>query len=118
MRKFNTKKPWQAALITATALCAVGFYAILLSQSGHSEWAFLLVFGATWCLIALFWVNDEFIEESGMLLAEAVDMNIEMLHNRLVSLEKELAQLRAQGPATPTQSTRLPRLPVSKHMLV
>jgi hypothetical protein len=118
MRRFNSKNPWQAALITATALSAVVFYASLLSQSGHSEWAFLLVFGAIWCLIALFWANDEFIEESGMMLAETLDMNIEMLHNRLVSLEKELAQLRAQGPAVPSDSTRLPRLPVARHMLV
>jgi hypothetical protein len=118
MRKFNTRNPWQAGLIAATALSAVAFYANLLSQSGNTQWAFLLIFGSVWCLIALFWANDGFIEESGMVLAETMDKNIELLHNRLVSLEKELAKLREQAAAAPAQGLGLPLLPVPKNQLV
>ena len=117
MLKFNTRNPWQAGLIAATALSAVAFYANLLSESGNAQWAFLLVFGSVWCLIALFWANDGFIEESGMVLAETMDENIELLHNRLVCLEKELAQLREQALAAPAHGLSLPRLPVQKNQV-
>jgi hypothetical protein len=118
MLKFNTKNPWQAGLIAATALSAIAFYANLLSQSGNAQWGFLLIFGSVWCLIALFWANDGFIEESGLMLAETMDKNIEVLHNRLVNLEKELAQLRQQSVAGSAHDLNVPRLPVPKHQLV
>ena len=118
MLKFNTRNPWQAGLIAATALSAVAFYATLLSESGNTQWAFLLIFGSVWCLIALFWANDGFIEESGMVLAETMDKNIELLHNRLVSLEKELALLREQAVAASAQGLSLPRLPGTNNQLV
>jgi hypothetical protein len=118
MRKFNTRNPWQAGLYAATALSAVGFYANLLVQSGNTQWAFLLSFSSVWCLIAMSWANDGFIEESGMMLAETLDKNVEYLHSRLVSLEQELVQLRAQGIANPAPDLRLPRLPVPNNQLV
>ncbi|HKX57546.1 MAG TPA: hypothetical protein VJN01_15660 [Xanthomonadales bacterium] len=113
MLKFNTRNPWQAGLIAATALSAIAFYANLLSDSGNTQWAFLLVFGSVWCLIALFWANDSFIEESGMVLAETMDKNIELLHNRLVNLERELAKLReqAQAAAPPAQGRAIKGIP-------
>ncbi|HET6564046.1 MAG TPA: hypothetical protein VFG52_01430, partial [Xanthomonadales bacterium] len=76
MRKFNTRNPWQAGLVAATALSAAGFYAHLLNQAGNTEWAFLLLFGSIWCLVAIFWANDDFIEESGLMLAETMDQNV------------------------------------------
>ena len=118
MRKFNTRNPWQAGLIAATALSVVCFYALLLSQAGHSEWAFLLLFASAWCLITLVWANDDFNEESGLLLAETMDHNVQHLNNRLVNLEKELKQLRTFGTVEQARSFRLPRLPVAKDQLV
>lgn len=118
MRKFNIRNPWQAGLITATGLSVIAFYANLLSQSGNAEWAFLLLFGAVWWLTAMFWANDGFNEESGMMLSEVMDRNVEYLHNRLISLEKELGQLRTQDASVPAQSPRLPRAPVHKSQLV
>jgi hypothetical protein len=117
MHKFNIRRPWQAGLIAATGLSLAGFYAQLLSQAGHTEWGFMLMFGAIWCLITLFWANDGFIEESGLLLAEAMDQNVENLHNRLVNLEEELLQLRSPSDG-PAQPARLSRLPVAKDQLV
>jgi len=104
MRAFNTRRPWQAGLIAATVLSLVSLCAILLSQSGHTEWGFILLFGSIWCLISLFWANDSFNEESGLLLAEVLDENVELLNQRLVSLEQELQQLRGQTEGTPGES--------------
>jgi hypothetical protein len=118
MRKFNTRNPWQAGLIAATALSAVIFYASLLSQAGNAEWAFLLLFLSVWCLIALFWANDGFNEESGIILAEAMDQNVEHLNNRLVSLEKELRQLRTFEVTDKAQSPQRTRLVITKDRLV
>lgn len=100
MRKFNTRNPWQAGLVAATALSVMGWLASLLHHSGYPEWSFLLIFGSAWCLMAMFWANDGFNEESGMLLAETMDRNVEFLHQRLVHLEEELATLRGtkRGP--------------------
>ncbi len=130
MRKYNTRKPWQAGLIAATALSLISLFAWQLSQSGHAEWAFMLVFGSVWCLTALFWANDGFNEESGLMLAEAVDENIEHLQKRLLSLEQGLQELQsvvAESGAEPgaepgakpaAESFRLPRTPVARDQWV
>lgn len=118
MSKFNIRNPWQAGLVTATVISAVAFYANLLSQSGNAQWAFLLLFGSVWCLTALFWANDGYNEESGQMIAEAMDRNVEYLHNRLVSLEKELVELRTRDARVSDADSRLPRMPVPRSQLV
>lgn len=96
MRKFNTCNPWQAGLVAATALSLISVFGWQLSQSGYSEWCFVLLFGSVWCLIAAFWANDGFIEESSLILAEAMDQNVELLQGQLRRLEQELQELRNQ----------------------
>ncbi len=118
MRRLKTRNPWQAGLIAATALSVVGVYASLLSQAGQQEWAFLVLFVSLWSLLTLFWANDGYNEESGMMLAETIDHNVEHLHNRLVSLEKELKQLRTFGAAEQVRAVRPPRFVVPEDQLV
>lgn len=118
MRKYNTRKPWQAGLIAATVLSLISIFAWQLNQVGRSEWAFMLLFGSGWCMIALCWANDGFIEESGLMLAEAMDQNIEYLQKRLLSLEQELQQLRRVVTVPAAESFRLPRVPVAKDQWV
>jgi len=112
MRKFNTRRPWQAGLIAATALSLVSLFAWRLHQSGQAEWSFALLFGSVWCLIGAFWANDGFIEESGLMLAEVMDQNVEFLQDQVQRLELELQELREQLAESATESFSLPRVPV------
>jgi hypothetical protein len=118
MRRLQKQNPWQAGLITATALSLVTFCAALLNQTGYAEWAFLLMFAAIWCLVSLFWANDSFNEESGFLLAGVMDENMSYVHQRLGQLESELEKM-LERPVNPSMhNDTVRRLPVPKDQLV
>ena len=91
-RKAN---PWQTGLLATSGLAAVFFSASLLWQDGHPQWAFLLTFVAAWSLISISWANVDFAERSGTILARIVDHNFAEMHERLLELEREVAELRA-----------------------
>jgi hypothetical protein len=118
MPNYNYRKPWQAGLVAATVLGLVSIFAWQLNQAGHSQWAFMLLFGAAWCMIALCWANDGFIEESGIMLAEAVDQNIELLQRRLQALERELQELRSLLPDSAAGTFSPTRAPVARDQWV
>jgi len=118
MRRFNIQNPWQAGLVTATALSLTTFCAALLDQAGHTEWAFLLLFAATWCLVSLFWANDGFNEESGILLAGMLDENMAYVHERINKLESELGKFSDHPVIQARASDNMRRLPVPKDLLV
>jgi len=118
MPNYNFRKPWQAGLIAATVLSLVSIFAFQLNQTGHSQWAFTLLFGTAWCMIALCWANDGFIEESGMMLAEAVDENIDLLQKRLQALERELQELRSLLAEPAAGTFRAARVPVARDQWV
>jgi hypothetical protein len=86
--------PWQSSLLITSGLAALVVAASLLWQAGHAQWAFLLVFGATWLVIAISWSNVNYAEESGVILARIVDENFERMHERIQYLEAELESLR------------------------
>jgi len=118
MRRFNTQNSWQAGLIAATALSLMTFCAALLDQAGHTEWAFLLLFAVTWCLVSLFWANDVFNEESGILLAGVLDENMAYVHERLNRLESELGKISDHPVIQASASDNVRRLPVPRDQLV
>ena len=95
---FKVKHAWRNGLIVATGLSLFSFLASLLWTAGHPEWAFVLLFVATWTLISLIWSNDHYIEESASILARIVDQNFDQVHERLEQLEQELTQEQQLSP--------------------
>jgi hypothetical protein len=91
MAKLKFRNPWRDGLIIATGLSALAFASSLLWQAGQAEWGFVLLFGTTWLVTSLFLANDEFNEESGVILARVLDNNVDHLLERIRQLEQELA---------------------------
>lgn len=95
MRKQNRKPtPWQSALLATSGLGAIFVATNTLWQAGHPQWGFLLAFCAVWALISISWSNVDYTEESGLILADIVDRNIQHLHDRIEELEREIALLK------------------------
>ena len=93
MRKLKIKHPWRSGLIISTMLSSLVFCATLLWQAGYAQWAFLLLFVAMWLMISLFLINEEFNEESGLILASVLDDNVDQLLDRIHHLEQKLLML-------------------------
>ena len=93
MSKIRIKHPWRSGLLVATGMSAIAFLATLLWQAGYAEWGFLLLFTSLWVLTSLFLANDEFIEESSLILARLLDDNFGHLLDRVHQLETRLTQL-------------------------
>ena len=91
--RLTLSRPWRNGLILTTGLSLLVFGAGELWHSGLPEWAFVLSFITTWCLISLFWSNDRYIEGSNKVLAGIVDYNFEKLN------------IPADHPARDTQDT-------------
>jgi len=93
MSKIKVQHPWRSGLIVATMLSVLFFLASLLWQAGYAQWGFVLLFGALWLFAGLFLANDEFNEESGLILAGVVDENVDHLLERIHNLENALSGL-------------------------
>jgi hypothetical protein len=85
MTKLKLRNSWRIGLIIATGLNALAFAASLLWQAGQAEWGFALLFGTSWVLISLLLSNDDFNEESGVILARILDENVDHLQARIGS---------------------------------
>jgi hypothetical protein len=92
---FKRKQPWRDALIACTGLSVFVLAASRLWATGHHEWAFVLVFTATWLLLSISWSNVDFTEKSGEILARLMDHNFDRTNERIGHLERELAELKA-----------------------
>ena len=90
--RWQPLRPWRRGFIATTALAACGFGAVHLWNSNAPEWAFVLAFVATWVLISALWSNDDFVEESSLVLATCVDQNFQAICDRLQKIESELDQ--------------------------
>jgi len=115
LRIFKSKAPWRDALIASTGLSVFVLAASVLWSSGHHEWAFVLVFAATWLLLSISWSNIDFTEQSGAILASVVDHNFDRMHQQIERLENELAEIRSRlGYQTewhdPNQDAPAPRV--------
>jgi thiol:disulfide interchange protein len=99
MTKLKPGNPWRNSLIIATGLNALAFAAYLLWQAGQAEWGFALLFGVSWVLISLLLSNDNFNEESGVILAGILDENVDHLQARIEQLERALSRHDEPGPA-------------------
>ena len=91
---FKRKQPWRDALIASTSLSIFVLIASQLWSSGYHEWAFALVFTATWLLLSISWSNVDFTEKSGAILASIMDHNFQALHERIEHLENDLVELK------------------------
>lgn len=91
MRTLTTRHPWRTGLVISTLLTALFFCASMMWQAGYAQWAFALAFVALWALVSLLLVNDEFNENSGLLLAGIIDENVDHLLERIQQLEQKLA---------------------------
>ena len=100
--------PWQRALLVTSALSAAFFAAAWVWQAGHPQWAFLIAFLAVWVTLSLVWSEVQFTEDSGVLLAEIVDRNIDGLHDRLGEVERILEELREQRATLSGHASRPP----------
>ena len=107
MANFRIKHPWRSGLLVATGISSLVFLATLLWQTGHAQWAFLLLFFSLWVLTSLFLANDEFIEESGLILARLLDENVSHLRGRIHQLEARLAELDPQAGSPGLRASRL-----------
>jgi len=87
MKSFKIKHPWRSGLVISTVLSVLIFIATLLWQNGHPEWAFVLLFGSLWLVVSLLLINDEFNVQSGLILADVLDDNVDHLLNRIHQLE-------------------------------
>jgi len=112
LRIFKRKQPWRDALIASTGLSVFVLAATQLWSIGHHEWAFVLVFTATWLLLSISWSNIDFTEKSGAILARVMDHNFDRMHEQIEQLEKDLAEVKAilslkeAGLETDSQPTR------------
>lgn len=93
MRTLTIKHPWRTGLVISTLLSGLVFCASMVWQAGYAQWAFALVFGAVWLLISLLLVNDEFNENSGLILASVLDENVDHLLERIHQLESRFLAL-------------------------
>jgi hypothetical protein len=93
-RIFKRKQPWRDALIASTGLSVFVLAASLLWNAGHHQWAFVLVFTATWLLLSISWSNIDFTEKSGAILASVVDHNFQRMHERMEQMERELHEVK------------------------
>jgi len=105
--KLKLKNPWRDSLIIATGLSALVFTSSELWQAGQAEWGFVLLFVTAWLLIGLFLANDGFNEESGVILAQALDDNVDHLHERIRQLEQELASRDDSGYSDETEAVTI-----------
>jgi len=96
LKVFKRKQPWRDALIASTGLSVFVLIASVLWSSGHHEWAFVVVFTATWLLLSISWSNVDFTEKTGALLASVVDHNFQQMHEQLEQLENELAEVKSR----------------------
>ncbi len=92
---FKRKQPWRDALVASTGLSIFVLAASQLWSYGHHEWAFALVFTATWLLLSISWSNVDFTEKSGAILASVMDHNFQNVHERIEHLENELDGLKS-----------------------
>ena len=92
---FRRKQPWRDALIASTGLSLFVLAASQLWSYGHHEWAFALVFTATWLLLSVSWSNVDFTEKSGAILASIMDHNFHRVNERMEQLEKELDEMKS-----------------------
>jgi len=90
--RFCSLRPWRRGLITTTGLTLILFVAVQLWNAGWAEWAFVATFFAVWALTSIMWSNDDYIEESGGILAGIMDQNFHQLHERLTEIEHELGK--------------------------
>ena len=90
-------RPLRRGFIAATVLAVFVFGAVQLWSAGAPQWAFALAFAAIWLLISALWSNDEFIEESSLILASSIDQNFEAVCERLQKIESELEKSRARS---------------------
>lgn len=108
MANLKIRNPWRDGLIIATGLSALAFTSSLLWQAGQAKWGFVLLFGAAWLVISLFLANDEFNEESGVILARVLDENVDHLLERILQLEQELATRDEVGAYRPKAAASAP----------
>ena len=94
LKIFKRKQPWRDALIASTGLSVFILAASMLWGRGHHEWAFVLVFTATWVLLSISWSNIDFTEKSGAVLASVMDHNFHRTRERIEQLETELAEVK------------------------
>ena len=106
MANFRIKHPWRSGLLVATGISGLVFLATLLWQTGHAQWAFLLLFASLWVLTSLFLANDEFIEESGLILARLLDEQVSHLLDRIHHLESRLGHLDPHAVASRLTATK------------
>lgn len=90
-RKKDTS--WKTALLATSGLAALLFAASQLWTAGYPQWGFLLAFTSIWALIAVSWSNVDYTEESGIILADIMDHNINQLHERIGQLETQVQEL-------------------------
>jgi hypothetical protein len=95
LRIFKRKQPWRDALIATTGLSVFLMAASMLWNTGHQEWAFVVMFTAVWMLLSISWSNIDFTEKSGAILAKIMDHNFNRMQKQIEQLEKDLAEHRA-----------------------
>ncbi len=95
-RIFKRKQPWRDALIASTGLSVFVLAASLLWNAGHHQWAFVLVFTATWLLLSISWSNVDFTEKSGAILASVMDHNFQRMHEQIEQMERELDEVKTR----------------------
>jgi len=116
LRIFKRKQPWRDALIAPAGLSVFGLAASRLWSSGYHEWAFVLVFSATWLLLSISGSNVDFAEKSGVILDSVMDRNFSRMHEEIRRLEKELAEVSVRlgnGIARPERNPESSALRVS-----
>lgn len=93
----SVRRSWRYGFIAATGLSLFAVITSVIWQAGFPEWAFVLSFLSLWILLSLFWSNDDFNEESGLILAEVMDNNFEDVHERLQEIEYMLKETQPQS---------------------
>jgi hypothetical protein len=88
---WKARRSWRHGFFAATGLSLFAVLSSMLWEAGYPEWAFVLSFLVLWILLTLFWSNDDFNEESGLILAQIVDENLEDIHHRLQEIEEKVA---------------------------
>ena len=95
--RLKPRQTWRNSLIVTTALTLLLSGAVHLWSAGWAEWAFVGIFASVWTLLSALWSNDDYIEKSNLMLADIVDHNFEVVHERLKQLEMELEKRDLRG---------------------